>query len=106
MPYPYGKTITVTPQITSSFGDRTAGVAVEVDGCVVYQTPGVETVGGQDTVVYDVTILAPPGTSISSTDVVCIDGAQYEISSQPIVWQSPFTGTEPGVQFTVRRVVG
>lgn len=106
MAYPFGKTITITPMVTSSFGDRTAGDPVSVPGCVVYQTPGVETVGGQDTLVYDVTILAPAGTSIRSTDVVCIDGAQYEVASQAIGWQSPLTGTEPGVEFTARRVVG
>lgn len=104
--YPFGKTITVTPQTTDNFGDRTAGDPVEIGGCVVYQVPGTETVAGQDTLVYQMTVIAPPGSAISPTDTVTIDGSVYEVASQAIDWQSPLTGTRPGVQFMVRRVVG
>jgi len=104
--FPYGVTVTVTPQTTDNFGNRTAGSPVEVAGCVVYQTPGVETVEGQDTLVYTATVIAPPGTSIAATDRLTIDGAVFEVASQAIEWRSPLTGTEPGVQVTVRRVQG
>lgn len=104
--FPYGKTITITPQTVDNFGERTAGEPVDVAGCVTYETPGIETVGAQDTLVYEVTIIAPPGTSVALTDRVTFDGATYEVASQAIAWRSPFTGTEPGVQFTVRRVTG
>lgn len=104
--FPYGKTVTFTPMTTDPMGDRTAGDPVDVEGCAVYGTPGVETVGGQDTLVIELTVLAPAGTAVDPTDRVTIDGDGYEVSSQAIDWQSPFTGFEPGVQFTVRRVVG
>lgn len=104
--YPFGKTITVTPQTTDNFGDRTAGTPADVSPCVIYETPGVETVGGQDTLVYTKTVIAPAGTAVSPTDRITIDGDAYEVASQAIAWQSPFTGLRPGVQFTVRRVVG
>lgn len=104
--FPYGKTVTITPQTGDNFGDRTAGTPVDVDGCVVYETPGVETVGAQDTLVVTLTVIVPPGTSVASTDRITIDGATYEVASQAIEWQSPFTGTRPGVQFTARRVTG
>ena len=54
----------------------------------------------------DMTVLAPPGTVVQSTDRVSIDGALCEVSSQPINWSSPLTNTEPGVQFTARKVTG
>lgn len=104
--YPYGKTVTITPQTTDPMGDRTAGTPVDVDGCVTYGTPGVETVGGQDTLVVELTVIAPAGTEVSSTDTVTIDGDAYEVASQAIPWQSPFTGYAPGVQFTARKVAG
>lgn len=104
--FPYGRTVTITPQTADPMGDRSAGDPVDVDGCVVYETPGIETVGGQDTGVVTATVLAPAGTEIASTDRVTIDGDGYEVASQPIDWQSPFTGLQPGVQFTVRRVTG
>lgn len=104
--FPYGKTITFTPQTVDNFGTRTAGSPVDVAGCVVYQVPGIETVVGQDTLVYELTVIAPPGTTVDPTDTVTIDGNEYEIASQAIEWQSPFTGTDAGVQFTARRVVG
>lgn len=104
--FPYGKTLTFTPQNTDNFGDRTAGTPVDVDGCVTYETPGVETVGGQDTLVITKNVLAPAGTVVNPTDRVTIDGDAYEVSSRAIDWQSPWTGLQPGVQFTARRVAG
>lgn len=104
--FPYGKTVTIISQTVDNFGDRTDGSSTVVDDCAVYQTPGVEQVGGQDTVVYDLTVILPPGTSVSSTDRVTIDGVTYEVASEPIAWRSPFTGTEPGVQITARKVTG
>lgn len=104
--FPYGQTVTITPQTTDNFGERTAGTPTDVLRCAVYWTPGVEQLGGQDTIVYEATVIAPPGTAVSATDRVTIDGTTYEVVSQPIVWQSPLTGTEAGVQFTVRKVKG
>lgn len=104
--FPYGKTVTITPQTTDPMGNRTAGDPVDVSGCVTYGTPGIETVGGQDTLVIELTVLAPAGTVVSQTDRVTIDGDDYEVASQGIEWESPFTGLQPGVQFTARKVAG
>lgn len=103
---PFPKTVTVTPQTVTNFGDRTPGTGATVPGCAMWETPGVETPGAQDTVVYDATLLAPPGTVVNTTDRVTVDGFTYEVTGQPIAWQSMFTGHQPGVEIHLRRVDG
>lgn len=102
----YGKTIAIVPQTVDKYGNRTAGVAVTVPGCVVYDTPGAEAVHGQDTVTYTATVLAPPGTVVEPTDRIIVDGVTFEVVGNPIVWVSPHTGESPGVQINLRVVVG
>lgn len=103
---PFGKTITIVPQTVDGFGTRTPGTPVDVDGCAWWQTTGTEVVGGQDTVVYEVNVLAPAGTAVASTDRVILDDVTYEVVGQPIAWESSLTGRKPGVQIVLRKVVG
>ncbi|HVX20886.1 MAG TPA: hypothetical protein VHB02_06040 [Acidimicrobiales bacterium] len=96
----------MTPQTVDKFGTRTPGTPVKVPGCVIYETPGIETLGGQDTVVQDAQVLAPPDTVVTSTDRVTVNGKTYEVVATPIIWRSPLTGNEPCVQIQLRRVKG
>lgn len=105
MTYPFGKTVIVTPQTVDNYGNRTPGSPVSVDDCAVWYTPGVETVGGQDTVIYDASVVAPAGTVVHATDRVTVGAATFEVVSEPIEWDTVFTQTR-FVQVLLRRVVG
>lgn len=117
-PFPFGVTITRLRTGASpgrdAYGVPLPGVVVETDikGCVV--TPRQETpqVGGadqqaRDTVIVGLTVYAPHGTDIVTTDRVRIKGRLYEITGQPADWGvSPFTGTPGVVQFAADLVTG
>lgn len=104
--FPFGRTATITPQTVDNMGDRTPGVPVAVEGCAVWETPGVETTGGQDTSVWSVTALMPVGTTVNITDRVEIDGVVYEVVAQPIAWKSDLTGHQPGVEVHLQTTSG
>lgn len=106
MSYPFGKTATIIPQTRDQYGDRTAGASTDVDGCAIWQTPGVEIAVGEDTVIYDLTMLAPSGTTVNATDRVTVDSITYEVVGQPIAWISALTGHKPGVEVHLRKVAG
>lgn len=107
---PFGSTATITPYARDSVGDRTAGTSTVVEGCAVWFTPGIETVGSvgglQDTLIYDATVLLPPGTVVDRTCRIEVDGVTFEVISQPIDWRHPLTGWHPGVEVHCRKVVG
>lgn len=107
MTFPFGKTVTVIPQtVDVRTGDRTPGAPVMYDGVACWQTPGVETTGGEQTVVWDLTCLFPVGAAVSVTDRVEVDGQMYEVVGQPIQWQSALTGWKPGVEIHLAATVG
>lgn len=106
MPFPFGSIAVFVSQTTNNLGERTAAVSTTVDGCAIWQTPGVQTVGSQDTMTYDAELLAPAGTSVNSTDRCTVDGVTYEVVSQPIAWKSPLTGWEPCIEVHLRRTDG
>ena len=86
--------------------DGTATVAttpVVVPGCVVHPATSVETVQGQDNVITGLTLLAPFGTVIKSTDTVTFAGVTYAVVGDAFQWQSSFTGTPGRVQVALTR---
>lgn len=117
-PYPFG--ITVTRLRTGAspgrdpYGAPIPGAVTEHDirGCVVVPRQESPQVGGsdqqaRDTVVTGLTVYAPPGTDIATTDRVRIRGRLYEVTGQPGDWGvSPFTGTPGPVQFAADVVSG
>lgn len=117
-PYPYGETVTRLREGPSPgrdpLGSPLPGTVVETEihGCVVTPREAAPTVGGEmqqarDTVVVGLTVYAPPGTDIRTTDRIRIRGELYEVTGQPGDWgHSPFTGTRGVVQVAADRVTG
>lgn len=106
MTFAQGRTATITPQTANRDGDRTPGDPLTVSGCAFWQTPGTQSVVGQDTIVSEATLLVPFGTAVDSTDRITVDGVTYEVSSQPIPWKSDLTGWEACIEVHLRHVDG
>jgi hypothetical protein len=75
-------------------------------GAFVYPRTSSELVQGQDTVIVGLTLSAPPGTVIHSTDRVRVGTDVYEIDGAAADWTSPFTGWDAGVQAALTKVTG
>lgn len=67
---------------------------------------GAEVTQGQDIATDNLTCIAPVGTVLASVDRVEVAGKSYEVQGNPWSWQSPFTGTQPGVQVELKAVSG
>lgn len=109
--FPFGRTVTLIGRtVTGQDGygnDVRAEARTDVPGCPVWpRTAGAELVQGQDTVLKGLGVLLPPGTDVAAVDAVEVDGLRYEVDGEPARWQSPFTGTVPGVQVSLLRVEG
>ena len=111
----FGETVTVIPQTADNWGNRTPGESYDVEGCASWALGRVtspvlggteSTVVGEDTLVWDLTILMPTGTPVTSTDQVVIDGVTYEVVSRPIAWASFLTNRKLGVEVHLKAVQG
>ena len=67
----------------------------------------------RDTVVVGITVYAPPGTDIRTTDRIRVlagaryQGVTFEVTGEPGDWgRNPFTGTSGPLQFAADRVTG
>ena len=117
-PYPFGVTVTRLRTGTSpgrdQYGVPIPGTVAElaIKNCVVTPRQSPPQVGGseqqaRDTVIVGLTVYAPRGTDILTTDRVRIHGRLYEITGQPSDWGvSPFTGTPGVLQFAADLVTG
>lgn len=122
-PYPFGVTVTLVRTGPSPGrdprGQPLPGPVTEtpVPGCVVTPRADTPAVGGpeqtgRDTVIVGITVYAPPGTDVRTTDRIKIEGHRYtgvvfEVTGEPGDWgHSPFTGSRGPVQFAADRVTG
>jgi hypothetical protein len=123
-PYPFGVTIRVLRTGPSpgrdARGQPLPGTAqtFDVPGCVVTPRESAPQVGGaqqqgRDTVIVGITIYAPPGTDIRTTDRIQVtvgrryQGVTFQVTGEPGDWgRSAFTGTRGPVQFAADRVTG
>lgn len=105
-----GQTVTVLRRAAPVFptmGDYPApDSSTDVKGCAIWPTTSTETVNGQDTVVWGLTVLLPVGTDVLATDQVAFKGITYDVNGQPFTWHSPMTGHEPGVEVQLRAATG
>lgn len=106
MTFPFGETVTVTRQTQTTYGDRTAGASHDITGCAVWPTTSTEAIYGQDTVVWGLTVLMPPGSDVLATDTVTVRGVVYRVNGQPELFQSPLTGTQAGVRVLLQGATG
>lgn len=107
----YGRPVTIITQAVigqDDYGNDVPGPVVRIiPGCSWWPTQGEEITEDRDLIVTGLTVLAPPGTVIAGTDRVVVDGKDYEVQGDPLVWTlNPFTGSSAGVQLTLRRVTG
>lgn len=77
-----------------------------VSGCVVWPTGSTEQTHGQDQTSERLTVMAPYGTEVRSTDQARVRGLVYEVEGLPSSWRSPLTGTRAGVEVRLERVRG
>lgn len=105
-----GKSITVVTRTVTGRdalgNDIYTETSTQVDGCVVYPRGSTELVQGQDLVTDSLTALLPPGTAITATDRVIVDGVTYEVDGQPSAWSNPFVSVADSLQVQLKVVTG
>jgi hypothetical protein len=123
-PYPFGVPIRVLRTGPSPGRDARGqplpgpDISFTVDGCVITPRESTPTVGGdqqqgRDTVVVGITVYAPPGTDIRTTDRIQVtqghryQGVTFQVTGEPGEWgRNAFTGMRGPVQFAADRVTG
>lgn len=83
-----------------------------VTGCAVW--PGTtagnrgtsEALGDHNTVTYGLVAFLPYGVLLTPADQIVVRGHTYEVDGEPGWWRSYLTGTEAGVEVSLRRVEG
>lgn len=109
-PYPLGETVVFlrrTETGRDGHGNPVWSITEHpAEGCAVWPTGSTEQVQGQDQTSERLTVLAPYGTRILSTDQVKVYGLVYEVVGLPSAWRSPLTGTRAGVEVRLERVQG
>ena len=105
------ETVTVLPGPTTfdAYGDPIASTRVggDIAGCAVAPRYSTEpTVRGRQGVIVGLSIYAPAGSDILSTDSLRVRGDIYVVEGDPAEWVSPYTGWAPGMEVAVKRAVG
>lgn len=105
-PLAFPETVTVIRQTVDAYGDTTAGASHEIEDCAAWPTTSTETVaGGQDVVIFGLTLWLPPGSDILSTDKVTVRGTTYDVNDQPALYKNPHTGTS-GIEVLLTAATG
>jgi len=111
MDFPYGETVTVVPGPPGSdqYGDPlpVTRVSFDIEGCGVaprYSTEPTER--GRQGVIVGLSIYAPIGSDILSTDSLRVRGDVYAVEGEPADWRSPFSGWAPGMEIALKRAAG
>lgn len=117
--FAYGITVTVArrPPEKDRWGDR-PGVPPthSVDQCAFYLATSTELVEARDTVLDNGRLLAPYGADIVFADEITLPnvdavppayrGTHWKVDGSASEWRSPFTGWQPGTEFTLTREKG
>lgn len=107
MSFPLGQTITVHRLTRDRYGDRTEIAHFLVSGCAFAPRLSTENTGRADEVTADAELYAPFWADIHAADVVERDDTtRWEVQGEPQRWENPFTGWQPGVVATLKRVTG
>ena len=108
MIFPYGETVTRIRSVErDEFGDPIGGAEPNLDipGCGVAPRQAGEQIGqGRIAVTSGLTLYVPPGADVLPSDRFEVRGAVWEVTGEPAVWRSPFTGWEPGREVELTRV--
>ena len=110
MRYAYGQAVTLCSRAVSGTDNQGNDVWSESQtlfyGCAVWPTASGEVQQGQDVVTDGQMVTFPTGTVVLATDQVLIGTTRFDVVGDPINYQSPFTGWNPGVVVKVKRVTG
>src|SRR5690606_5512820 len=110
LPLPAGETVVLLRRTQSGrdgHGHPVWSTAeIPVAGCAVWPTGSTEQTHGQDQTSERLTVMAPYGTEVRSTDQARVRGLVYEVEGLPSSWRSPLTGTRAGVEVRLERVRG
>ena len=111
MSFAFGETVTVVPGTIGfdNSGDPIPDTRIEHDiaGCGVaprYSTEPTER--GRQGVIVGLTVYAPTGSDVLSSDSLRVRGDLFVVDGHPAEWRSPFSGWAPGVEVAIRRAVG
>lgn len=101
----------IRPSGVDQYGDPLPATELDVAGCGVWNRDANSTAPDEDTYQRDTVIngygvLAPPGSDFRPTDKVRLRGVVYELVGEPVLLESPLTGTNAGVQLMLRHVEG
>jgi hypothetical protein len=110
--FTFGRPVTVlrdTPGGFDPYGDPVTSTTIRtlIEACAIaprYSTEPTER--GRQGVIVGLSVYAPAGSDITSTDRLEIDGITYVIDGEPAEWVNPFTGSWPGLEVAVRRATG
>lgn len=106
-----GETVTVLrpgAPTRDAYGNDVAGpdVATDIPYCVIAPRSSTERMQNQDLVIAGITVYAPPGSDIQSTDRMAVRGIIYQVDGVPGDYYSPWTGEDGPVQAALTRVTG
>jgi hypothetical protein len=118
MQFPFGETVTLhargltwQDEDGNDVSDPTRDVVTTLTGVPVWPRNASEgrqgeNTQGSDMLITGLSALLPAGTVVTAIDKVDVYGQSYEIDGEPGRYQSPFTGTNPGVLVNLTRITG
>lgn len=78
-----------------------------IDGCSIAPRTTVDiTDRGRHGVVVGLSLFTPYGVDVVHTDLLEVDGVEYEVDGDAGPWKSPFTQWEAGMELALRRAAG
>jgi hypothetical protein len=105
-----GMNVTIVNRVVTGvddFGNDVYGSTSTVVGpCSVQPASSRESLSFADQLTSGIVVFAPYGTDVGYIDAVIVDGVQYEVTGQPDVWSSPFTGGTAPVRIDATLVKG
>ena len=109
MIFPHGDTVvrqratTTTDRYGNTTEDWSNPTEVQIKGCAVYAGATSEPLmDARVPVDSDFTVLAPPGSDVTSSDRLVVRGLACDVNGRPFEWRSPFSGEDFGLAVGVK----
>lgn len=111
MRHPAGEIVSVLPYVEGardSHGKPIPGWGdpIPYEGCAVAPAWAGPYEERRDMIVGDFSVFGPPEMVVGSKDRVICRGETWDVVENAALWHNPFTGDNPGIQFTIKRVEG
>ena len=79
---------------------------IDVGPCSVQPSSSRETLAFTDQLSSRFIVFVPYGTDVQYIDAIIIDGVKYEVTGQPDIWVSPFTGLQAPIRIEATMIEG